>query len=371
MEHTEIRRTLSAYLDNAVSPDEKAEIEAHLARCGSCRVALGDLERTVGHLKSLPEVEPPPWLTARIMAHVRDAAEPQPSLWRRIFLPLRAKLPLEALALVFLCVTGYYLARTNAPLVQLTAPSPVNREEMSLPAPVPPAQGKKPPGPAAPPKALPPVPRAATGMPDAVSKHEAETPAYAPPPPAHAPAPLSTPSAAAPATAYPLPAPDSRAADEWIESRREAELLSRRYREDVSRGMMQKRAMSDGTRYSTQSSGGGSSSATAPREPWSEQQEPSEQMERPGQAARPERVEVSLRVNDPAGAVRAIEEAVTRSGGRIVRRVYGEASHLLFVQVGTGKAPELMGRLERIGTLQRPPLVSELEDGTVDLSIRW
>lgn len=369
MEHTEIRRTLSAYLDNAVSPEEKAEIEAHLARCGSCRGALVDLERTVGHLKSLPEVEPPPWLTVKIMAHVRDAAEPQPSFWRRIFLPLRAKLPLEALALVFLCVTGYYLARTNAPLVQLTAPSPANREETPFLEPVSPSPEKKTPGPAAaPPKALPQAPRAASGMPDAVSKHEVETPAYAPPPPAHAPAPLSTPTASTPATAYPLPAPDSRAADEWIESRREAELSARRYRDDVSGGMMQKRAMSDGTRYSTQSSGGGSSPATAPREPWSEQPE---QMERPGQAEPPERIEVTLRVNDPAGAVRAIEEAVTRSGGRIVRRVYGEASHLLFVQVGTGKAPELMGRLERIGTLQKPPQVNELEDGTVDLSIRW
>lgn len=125
---------------------------------------------------------------------------------------------------------------------------------------------------------------------------------------------------------------------------------------------MQKRAMSDGTRYSTQSSGGSSGEA------WSE---PPEQMERPGQMARPERAEVTLRVKDPAGAVVAIEEAVTRSGGRIVRRVYGEASHLLFVQVETGKAPELMGRLERIGTLQKPPQVNELEGGTVDLSIRW
>lgn len=364
MEHTEIRRNLSAYLDNAVSPDEKAEIEAHLARCVSCRGTLVDLERTVGHLKSLPEVEPPPWLTARIMAHVRDEAEPQPSFWRRIFLPLRVKLPLEALALVFLCVTGYYLARTNAPLVQLTAPIPANREETPFPAPVSSSPEKKTPGPAAaPPKALTPAPRAASGLPDAVSKPEVETPAYAPPPPAQASAPLSTPPGSAPATAYPLPASDSRAADEWIESRREAELLSRRYRDDVSGGMMQKRAMSDGTRYSTQSSGGGSSG-----EAWSD---PPEQMERPGQMARPERAEITLRVKDPAGAVGAIEAAVTRSGGRIVRRVYGEASHLLFVQVETGKAPELMGRLERIGTLQKPPQVSELEDGTVDLSIRW
>ena len=33
MEHPEIRRILSAYLDGAVSPAERAQVEEHLAGC--------------------------------------------------------------------------------------------------------------------------------------------------------------------------------------------------------------------------------------------------------------------------------------------------------------------------------------------------
>ena len=145
MEHTEIRRNLSAYLDDAVSSEAKTQIEAHLAGCASCRGALADLERTVAHLKSLPEVEPPPWLTAKIMAQVRGDAEKKPGIWQRFFLPFQVKLPLQAFALLFLCVTGYYLARINAPLLDFTPPA--SREEAPVPAPAPaqaPAQARTP-----------------------------------------------------------------------------------------------------------------------------------------------------------------------------------------------------------------------------------
>jgi hypothetical protein len=102
MEHGEIRRRLPAYLDNAVAAEEKEEIKRHLARCGSCRGEIADLELTVGYLKSLPEVDPPPWLTARIMATVRDETGLGKSLLRRLFSPLHLKLPVEAVAIVFL-----------------------------------------------------------------------------------------------------------------------------------------------------------------------------------------------------------------------------------------------------------------------------
>jgi anti-sigma factor RsiW len=231
MEHTEIRRTLSAYLDNAVSPEEQAEIEAHLAGCRTCRGALADLERTVAHLNGLPEVEPPPWLTARIMARVRDGAEHQPGFWRRLFQPFRVKLPIQALALVILCVTGYYLARTNTPLLQPTPPSPATRED-ALPAPVPPGPHQTP-GTSARPKAPAPAQRAPSGTPGAASQRREEPPGHAPPPPAHgaapsppsatrAPAPSPPPQAAAPATAYPVPVPESGTGDEAIRARREA-----------------------------------------------------------------------------------------------------------------------------------------------------
>ena len=40
MEHEDMRRKLSAYLDNAVTAEEKAEIKRHLGSCGTCRGAI-------------------------------------------------------------------------------------------------------------------------------------------------------------------------------------------------------------------------------------------------------------------------------------------------------------------------------------------
>ncbi|MBI1919541.1 MAG: DUF2275 domain-containing protein [Geobacter sp.] len=344
MEHTEIRRKLSAYLDNAVNATEKARIEAHLAQCDNCRRALGDLEQTVGHLKSIPEVEPPPWLTARIMAHVRDAAAPKPSLWRRFFMPLHLKLPAEALAIVFVCVTGYYIARISTPQAPIITSLPATRQEAQLPAE--PAQRQ--PSTEAPSKSLPSAPHAAPVLP---AKNEARP--YAPPPPPKSPDRPPMPAASAPASAPTAPEAYIHGGGEWVEAEREMEWGGRRNMPDAARALP------------GSGSSGESWSYRSERETWEDR------AARKYQAEPPTQVEVSLRVNDPAGAVGTIEDAATRSGGRIVRRSYGEASHYLVVQVGAQNLPDLFARLERLGRLQKPLPGAAPEEGIVELSIRW
>jgi hypothetical protein len=50
---------LSAYIDNQLSPAEKAEREARLAKEPELQAGLNDLRRTVRALRSLPPVKPP------------------------------------------------------------------------------------------------------------------------------------------------------------------------------------------------------------------------------------------------------------------------------------------------------------------------
>ena len=391
MEHTEIRRNLSAYLDGAVSPDEKAQIEEHLASCGVCRGALADLERTVGHLKSLPDVEPPPWMTAKIMARVREAAEKKPAFWQRIFLPFQVKLPLQALALVILCVTGYYLARTNAPLLQLTVSSPANREETpALVRSIPPGQRtpQQAPVSAAPSKAPVSEPRTPSAR-TAAARHREVSTGYAPAPPARTPAPASHPAQRAPAqlpATYPsgsATAPESAPAAAYpsapysgaeAQLGRNSESLSRRYTGGASQGVTQKSAKSEGTRFPTQRYGDFAPSGAVPRGSWPERPEETGQAERlepTEQLARPAQLEVTLEVSDPEGAVSVVEEAVTRGGGRIVRRAYGGASHLLQVRIEAAKTPKLMDRLVKIGMPRKPPQFPAEKSGMVELTIRW
>ncbi len=383
MDHTDVRRRLSAYLDDAVDPAERGKIDAHLAGCGSCRKALGELERTVGLIRSLPEVEPPPWLARKIMARVRDEAPPQPAFWRRLLLPLHVKLPLEALALVFVCVTGYYIARMNASQVPLSAPEPALQEE-SLP-PSPPAQHPAPPKAKAPAEALSPAPHAAA--PVALTpalRHEEASRSYAPPPPAHAPS--FPPVPASPGAEAPLPVtePHSPRDDGFAEAERNAQWAARRAREPeaasrrdsytASGGMMPRGGMQDAASPSTGSSRAWSGSTAFREYSWAGQPPRGEREELTGdadQGGEPARVEVTLRTGDPAGAVGPIEEAVRRSGGNVVRRAYEDSGHRLIVQVGAQEFSSLLARLERIGKLRKSPRATAPEEGTVILDIRW
>jgi hypothetical protein len=338
MEHTEIRRKLSAYLDNAVSAEEKEEIKRHLGSCGNCRGALADLEWTIEHLKRLPEVEPPPWLTAKIMAKVRDSSAPQTSLWRRLFFPLRVKLPLEAVALIFLSVTGYYLVRTVGPQGPQIAPPQVSG---LAPAPAASSSQRSP---------------ALSGAPSAVPLNKGEGAATAPfSPPAYAPvaAPVPAPalpdSEAAPAAALPdkqVPEPELQPATEWGIPNRTAVSPATKEENVAPRKMMKQKKGAD---ESFQPAG----AARAPA------------------ALREAETEVALSVDDPGAAAGRIEQVVTHFGGRISGHSYSADSYLLFVQIEARKLPDLLDRLGQIGTVQERPQLPEGTAGKVDLVIRW
>ncbi len=115
MDHNDIRHKLSEYLDDAVSTNEKTEIEKHLESCEQCGAALSELRKTVEHIKTVEEVEPPAWMTQKIMANVRAAAEEKKSWSQRLFFPLPGRLPLQTVAVVFLAIAAYTIYQTMQP----------------------------------------------------------------------------------------------------------------------------------------------------------------------------------------------------------------------------------------------------------------
>ena len=64
---------LTAYLDGALSAAERAEVEAHLAACASCRAERDRLESTMALLARLPRPEVSPTFEQRF--HARLAAQ--------------------------------------------------------------------------------------------------------------------------------------------------------------------------------------------------------------------------------------------------------------------------------------------------------
>ena len=108
--------SLSPYLEGLVSAEEKRAIREHLDRCSQCRAALEDLEKTRALLNSMEEVEPPPWMAAKIMARIRDEAEKTSQKgWRKFFYPFHIKIPLQAFATILVVVLAVQLYKTMEP----------------------------------------------------------------------------------------------------------------------------------------------------------------------------------------------------------------------------------------------------------------
>jgi hypothetical protein len=143
MECTEIKKRLSAYLEKAVSPQQRTLIDEHLKGCRKCRRALADLKKTIRYVQKLEEVEPPPWLVQKVMARVREEVEEKPGILKKLFYPMHIKLPLEAIAVIFIAVGTLYIFKTMQPQMQL-AKIPTETKEMAR-APVTAPKKEKPP----------------------------------------------------------------------------------------------------------------------------------------------------------------------------------------------------------------------------------
>jgi anti-sigma factor RsiW len=116
----EIRHKLSELIDGAVTSGEKSAMEQHLKTCTECSDALAELRKTIEHIHSIEEVESPAWMTQKIMAKVRTEAENKKGIWQRVFAPFFMKFPVQAVAVLFLAVTAYYIYSSINPAQKYT-----------------------------------------------------------------------------------------------------------------------------------------------------------------------------------------------------------------------------------------------------------
>jgi hypothetical protein len=132
MECSEVQKQLSAYIEKVLSPKQKALIDAHLKGCKQCKRALADLKKTIKYVQGLEEVEPPAWLAQKVMARVRSEAEAKRGIVQKFFYPFHIKLPLEAMALIFVAVGTIYVFKTMQPEMRL-AQAPIEQKESAPP----------------------------------------------------------------------------------------------------------------------------------------------------------------------------------------------------------------------------------------------
>src|SRR5438132_8143609 len=123
----EARERLSALLDEALGPDERGPLEAHLAACPDCRRELGLLRNTVALLRGVEPARAPAGFVDRVLASARLV----PRRRGAPALPWPVKLPLAAAAAVLVGVTVAHLLRMTPELqhaARIEPPSPAVTE---------------------------------------------------------------------------------------------------------------------------------------------------------------------------------------------------------------------------------------------------
>ena len=143
----EARELFSALLDEALGPEERGAVDAHVATCVDCRRELGLLRNTVALLRRVEPARAP----AGFVDRVRAAARPLPR-WRRVvraaFQPWPVRLSLGATATVLVGVIIAAILRATAPefepAVRIEPPSPAVVTEAPRPQ-EPPATPSEPP----------------------------------------------------------------------------------------------------------------------------------------------------------------------------------------------------------------------------------
>jgi anti-sigma factor RsiW len=118
--------------------EERAEVEAHLAKCDACRTKLAELRELTGELellgKRLPQVEPTVALRRRWQTAVRQSARPETqsastSLFVRL---LGRRAAWGSLAAIWVLVLFFRFSAPDAPRPVVVATAPISLREVWL-----------------------------------------------------------------------------------------------------------------------------------------------------------------------------------------------------------------------------------------------
>ena len=104
----EAREGFSALIDDVLTPPQRAALDVHLRTCAECPRELERFRTTVTLLREVERPRAPAGFVDRVLAAARP--EPWPRrLGRWLFVPLRVKLPVEAVAVGLVAVGAAYV----------------------------------------------------------------------------------------------------------------------------------------------------------------------------------------------------------------------------------------------------------------------
>lgn len=322
----EARESLSAYLDEALAPHERSQVDAHLETCPACRRELAALRGTVALLQRAEPARAPVGFVDRVVA----AARPRP--WYRrgaaaVLLPLSVKLPLEAAAVVMVGLLAVYLFE-RTPELQQAAREVAPRQEPAAPAKERPPElladkaTPRSPAPSIPAPAEPPAPGAdERDRADAPRSQEVNPQITASPPAVGFPAPPAA------STPPPIAAPSPQAKPEAKTEAAPSENVAGAARSEVESRQKALPPSADSTRAAPSSPRLGAKRAAPP----------------PDVVAR-------VAVKDRDAAERELAALIARVGGSVTQRRHEDEATVVEAVIPQPRYAEFSESLARIGT---------------------
>ena len=133
----EVRDRFSALWENELTPSERAEMKSHLSLCAGCREEFARFEKTLQLLHSVEEKDVPEDFLSGIYQKIEGRKvkdlPPEGTFWRWPNLPVRFKLPMQALAMVAIVFMALYLTKMMpgdlARMKEVTPSKPSLQEE--------------------------------------------------------------------------------------------------------------------------------------------------------------------------------------------------------------------------------------------------
>jgi Putative zinc-finger len=308
----DVRELFSARVDDALTADERARLDAHVTSCPECAREWQRFERAVELLRAVEPARAPAGFVDRVLA-----ARPRPwyrRLARGLLVPWPVKVPLDAAAIVLVAGLAIVVFQRSPGLQQAAR------------APAPPADRVEAPSsqPAAPPPAT-------ESLPTSERRPSATpTPTVAPPP----------------ATVAPPPAPTRQAPTRQKEAgsalgdeakRQESAADARARGADVPRSSPRRDAEPDGDRAARVRQAAPPPGASGRVQ---------------SLAARPIDVEARLVVTERTAAERAVGDLVARAGGHVVSRGDDGAATVLGLAIPAERWDDLRHELTRVGILR-------------------
>jgi hypothetical protein len=350
----EIRELFSARVDDALSADERARLDAHLATCPECPREWQSFERSVALVRRIEPARAPAGFVERVLA-----ARPRPwyrRLGRGLLLPWAVKLPLEAAAIVLVAGLAILIVQ-GSPGLQQAARAPVPRAPVGTPpaAPPPPATKSEPAQGARPRSVTGPDRQRPFALPDEAKER------------ANQPAPADVRAEQPPVSDIrPLPESPRVAAESRTKKADATETLAR---QDTERDRVAAagRAAPTASAPAAPSPDAPALAAPAPAAPApaapgvaapgvAAQAPAARAMQKSGElrnaAAPGSSVQARLAAGDRATAERAVRELVTRAGGRIVSRIDDGEAAVLELAVPADRWDEVQRGLRALGTLR-------------------